>query len=67
MIESWGGRRFILCIGCALICTVLVWNGKITSEHYSWIILGTVAAYITGNTGQKITGIKNGVSNSENP
>jgi hypothetical protein len=53
-IDEFGGRRFLMCIGCAAICTLLVWHGKITSEDFKWIILGTVATYVGGNTTQKI-------------
>lgn len=52
-IEDFGGRRFVMCIGCAAICTVLVCWGKITSEDFKWIILGTVGIYVGGNTTQK--------------
>jgi hypothetical protein len=55
-IESAGGRRFLLTVGCGIVNTALVWYGKITPDVYQWITLGTVAAYITGNTAQKIKG-----------
>lgn len=54
LIESLGGRRFLMSLGAGLSSTVLVWFGKITPEVYQWIVLGTVAAYITGNTTQKV-------------
>jgi len=53
-IETSGGRRFILAVGAGVTCTVLVWFGKITPEVFQWTVLGTVAAYITGNTLQKV-------------
>jgi len=53
-IENWGGRRFIMVMGCAIVSTVLVWNGKITDVVFRDIIGFTVAAYITGNVAQKI-------------
>lgn len=49
-----GGRRFVMCMGCAMVCTVLVWFAKISGGEFTAIILGTVAAYIAGNTGQKV-------------
>ena len=52
-IETSGGRRFIMSMGSGIACTVLVWFGKITPEVFQWTVLGTVAAYITGNTLQK--------------
>lgn len=53
LIENTGGRRFIMAMGAGISCTVLVWFGKITPEVFQWTVLGTVAAYITGNTFQK--------------
>lgn len=43
-----GGRRFAMAMGAGVTSTVLVWFAKITPEVYQWVILGTVAAYITG-------------------
>lgn len=51
--EAFGGRRFILALGSGIVTSVLVWFTKITPEVYQWTIIGTVAAYITGNTVQK--------------
>lgn len=49
-----GGRRFVLSVGCGVVNTLLVAAGSITPDVYQWIILGSVAAYITGNTAQKM-------------
>lgn len=54
VIESLGGRRFVMAMGAGIACTVLVWFGRITPEVFQWTVLGTVAAYITGNTAQKV-------------
>lgn len=48
-----GGRRFTLAVLSQLSCNLLVWNGKISGEVYSTVILFTVAAYITGNVAQR--------------
>jgi hypothetical protein len=53
-----GGRRFMLTLGCGMVCTVLVWHVKISDLVYRDIIIGTVAAYIVGNTAQKWAQIK---------
>lgn len=53
-IEQAGGRRFVMAMGAGIACTVLVWFGKITPEVFQWTVLGTVAAYVGGNTAQKI-------------
>lgn len=52
LIEWFGGRRFVMTMGCGVACTVLVWFGRITPEVFAAIIIATVAAYITGNTTQ---------------
>lgn len=46
-----GGRRFIMAMGAGITATVLQWFGKLdpTGNSYALIVLGTVAAYITGN------------------
>jgi len=54
-IEEYGGRRFILAVGCAWISTALLMGGYVSETIYRDLILYTVAAYITGNTVQKVT------------
>jgi hypothetical protein len=53
ILESLGGRRFVLTLGCGIVCTALVAFGHIEGAIFRDIILGTVAAYIAGNTWQK--------------
>ncbi len=53
-ITSMGGRRFIMTMGCGMACTVLVWFAKIDGNIFRDIIIATVAAYIVGNTFQKV-------------
>lgn len=52
--ERIGGRKFVLCVATLISANVLAWFGKITPDVYQWLIAITVAAYITGNAGQKI-------------
>lgn len=53
-IETFGGRRFLLTLGCGAATTVLTWFGKIDAATYSLVIISTVGAYITGSTYQKV-------------
>jgi hypothetical protein len=49
-----GGRRFVMVMGCSVVCTLLVWHAKITPEIFRDIIIATVAVYVGGNTYQKV-------------
>lgn len=55
-LETCGGRRFLMTMGCGIACTVLVWFAKITDAVFRDIVIATVAAYIAGNTFQKVKG-----------
>ena len=52
MIETSGGRRFLLALGSGAATTALQWFGKLdpAGSTYAMVVIGTVAAYITGNT-----------------
>lgn len=51
--DTYGGRRFIMTMGCGVATTVLCWFAKISGEVYATVIIATVASYITGNVYQK--------------
>ena len=55
-LETFGGRRFLMTMGCGISCTALVWYAKISDAIFRDIIIATVAVYIAGNTFQKIKG-----------
>jgi hypothetical protein len=54
-IDTFGGRKFLLTLGCGIVTTVLQYAGKLdpAGSTYALVILGTVGAYIAGNTYQK--------------
>ncbi len=45
-LETYGGRRFLMTMGCGMSCTVLVWYAKISDAIFRDIIIAT------GNDGQ---------------
>lgn len=55
-MENSGGRRFVLTVGSGIVTTTLQWFGKLdpTGSTYALVIIGTVGAYIAGNTAQKV-------------
>lgn len=52
---AFGGRRFLLTLGAAVINTWLLISERLDSAAYVTLTLGTVAAYITGATAQKFS------------
>jgi len=55
----FGGRRFVLAMGAGITTTLLQWFGKIdpAGNTYMAVVIGTVAAYITGQAAEtKFTG-----------
>ena len=61
-IEASGGRRFVVTVGAGIMTSFLQYMGKLdpAGNTYMLVIIGTVGAYIAGNTTQKIspTGVK---------
>ena len=63
-LDTIGGRRFLLTLGCGIATTVLQFFGKLDAagSTYALVVVGTVGAYIAGNTTQKVKA-PNGPSN----
>ena len=55
-IEAYGGRRFLMAMGAGITATILQWFGKLdqAGTNYVILVMGTVGAYIAGNTYQKV-------------
>lgn len=53
-IEDLGGRRFLLSFASLWVCSALLMGSYISDSIYRDIVIATVAAYITGNTIQRV-------------
>lgn len=51
--SAYGGRRYLLTVGCGWVCVALRMGGYIDQYVFRDIIIATVAAYIVGNVAQK--------------
>ena len=49
----YGGRRFLLTVGCGVVCTGLVICKVIPPEIFRDIIIATVPVFIAGDSYQK--------------
>ena len=48
--SALGGRRFIACSGAGIVSTVLLVLHYLDPANFQYIIIGTVGAYIAGNS-----------------
>lgn len=56
--RSFLENRFVLCVGCAGVCSVLLWFGKLDSASFTIIIMGTVGAYVAGGVVERAKELK---------
>jgi uncharacterized protein involved in tolerance to divalent cations len=56
--RSFLENRFVLCVGCAAVCSVLLWHGKLTDQSFTFIIMGTVGAYVAGGVVERAKELK---------
>lgn len=54
LIESAGGRRFMVTLISGAGTFLLCWAGRIDGNAYTLATIGIVGAYIAGNTAQKV-------------
>ena len=52
--EAWGGQRYVLVLLVTLLCSFLLWQGKLISADFAFIMVSVVGVYITGRTYQNV-------------
>jgi CDP-diglyceride synthetase len=50
---KFGGQRYVLVLLITVLCSFLLWQGKLTSADFALVICTNVGAYIAGRTYQK--------------
>jgi len=64
-MSKYGGRRFILVVGCGLVYTALLVGGYLDSGAYVALQMATVAVYVAGNGYQKHSETRYGSGNTQ--
>jgi len=50
----WGGQRYVLVLLITFLCSFLLWQGKLISADFAFIMVSVVGVYITGRTYQNV-------------
>lgn len=50
----WGGQRYVLVLLVTVLCSFLLWQGKLISADFAFIMVSVVGVYITGRTYQNV-------------
>jgi len=53
LLDTVGGRRFILVAGCCIVTTLLLMGQALTEGVYKDVIQFAIAVYVGGNVAQK--------------
>lgn len=53
-LDTVGGRKFVMVLGCGFVTTLLCWFGKISGDVYAETIKWTVGAFVTGTAFERI-------------
>jgi len=56
--SSFLENRFVLCLGCNAVTSLLLYLGKLDSGSFTAITLGTVGAYIAGGAFERAKELK---------
>ena len=51
--DTVGGRRYVMCMGACIACTVLIWYGKLDAKNFADIVIWVTGIYVTGNIAQR--------------
>jgi hypothetical protein len=58
LLKYLGGRKFTVSVLTLLSSSILCWFGKVDASTYSYVVVFTVGAFISGNVWQHINTTK---------
>lgn len=53
-----GGRSFVMIVGNAAVCSLLLWFGKLGENNFTALIMGTVGAFVASMAFQNRTQVR---------